>query len=250
MPADAAPAFIVVSDLPGAGARVTLSAEESHYLTRVCRARPGDQVTGTDGRGALAALTLLAGGARAVAEVRSCERSLRARTAWVLAGPPEGERGDWLVEKLAELGVAVFQPLDCERGGWERAKGRSERWRRLTVAALRQSRRRFLLEVRPALPFQEVLARLPTEAGRWVGDLAGAPAAELAPPRQGTAAGVIGPAAGLSPRESASAAALGFVPIALSDSRLRAETAAMAWACWWAGGVPVAARGRGAHGRP
>lgn len=238
MPAEAAPSLLVVEDLPGVGRRITLPEDESHYLTRVCRARPGDRVSATDGRGALAALRMVEGGRAAVVEVEACERSERTRVAWVLSGPPEGERGDWMVEKLAELGVAVFQPLDCERGGWERMRGRAERWRRLAVAALRQSRRRFLLEIREPLPVGQALAGLPALGGRWLGDPAGPAAATMAPPVSGPAFGLIGPSAGLSASERESAAGSGFAAICLSDSRLRTETAALAWACWWSGMGP------------
>ena len=131
MPAETSPSLLLVEDLPGVGRRVALPEDESHYLIRVCRARPGDRVSATDGRGALATLRMVEGGREAVVEVETCARSERTRVARVLCGPPEGERGDWMIEKLAELGVAVFQPLDCERGGWERMKGRAERWRRL-----------------------------------------------------------------------------------------------------------------------
>ncbi len=243
MPAEAAPSFVLVPELPGAGERLTLPDDESHYLTRVCHARPGDRVAATDGRGAWAALRLLAAGPRVMAEVERCERAYLERTAWALVGPPEGERGDWMVEKLAELGVEVFQPLDCERGGWARMKGRRERWRRLAVAALRQSRRRFLLEVRPPIPLAEALAGLPPGGGRWVADPAGGSAAAVSPPRAGLAVGLIGPSAGLSRPEQAAVAGHEFTPIALSDGRLRTETAAMAWACWWSAGGSAAPPG-------
>jgi 16S rRNA (uracil1498-N3)-methyltransferase len=236
LPADAAPSFLLVAELPSAGEKLALAEDESHYLTRVCRVRPGERVSATDGRGGLALLRVLEGGRRTVVEVESCERSRATREAWVLAGAPEGERGDWMVEKLAELGVAVFQPIDCERGCWERMKGRSDRWRRLAVAALRQSRRRFLLEVRAPQRIAEALAGLPAGAGSWLADAAGSPASTLKPPREGVAVGLIGPAGGLSPAEREVAEARDFQPISLSDSRLRVETAALAWASWWSAG--------------
>ena len=227
--------MVLVPELPAPGGRLALPEAESHYLTRVCRAREGDRVTATDGRGAVALLRLIARGHPVMVEVESCDRIAPARQAWVLAGSPEGERGDWLVEKLAELGVAVFQPLDCERGGWDRLRGRAERWQRLAVAALRQSRRRFLLEIRAPLSLDQALAGLPAGGGCWVGDQAGLPASRQNPPGQGVAVGLVGPSAGLTPAELGLVSERGFAPICLSDGRLRAETAAMAWACWWAG---------------
>src|SRR5262245_61638127 len=220
LPADAAPSLLYVEDLPGVGRRVTLREDESHYLARVCRARVGDRVSATDGRGALASVVLIQAGREAVVEVERAERAEPARIAWALSGAPEGERGDWMVEKLGELGVSVFQPLDCERGSWEKMKGRAERWRRVAVAALRQSRRRFLLEVRDPLPVEVALAGLPEGAGRWLADPAGEPAAGARAPLLGLTVGLIGPSAGLSAREREAAASAGFSPISFSDSRL------------------------------
>src|SRR5262245_28494825 len=234
LPADAAPSLLYVEDLPGVGRRVTLREDESHYLARVCRARVGDRVSATDGRGALASVVLIQAGREAVVEVERSERSDLTRTAWALSGAPEGERGDWMVEKLAELGVTGFQPLDCERGTWEKMKGRAERWRRVAVAALRQSRRRFLLEVREPLPVAAALAALPPGAGRWLADPSGPFAAGLKAPGEGLTVGLIGPSAGLSAGERDAAWGAGFSPISFSDSRLRTETAALAWGCWWA----------------
>lgn len=243
MPAEASPSLLLIDDLPGAGRRATLSEDESHYLTRVCRARVGDRVSATDGRGALATVVLVTPGRAAVVEVEHCVRSEPTRQAWVLAGSPEGERGDWMVEKLAELGVSAFQPVECERAAWEKMRGRSERWRRLAIAGLRQSRRRFLLEIREPRPIAEVLDGLPDSAERWLADAAGRPAADSRPLAGGLSTCLVGPAQGLSPPERQMALDAGFVAISLSDSRLRTETAAMAWACWWtspAGGVPMA----------
>lgn len=237
MRADAAPSFILIPELPDPGGRVTLDAEESHYLLRVCRVRPGDRVSGTDGRGALATLRVIESGARAEVEVEACLRAQRTRTAWVLAGAPEGERGDWLVEKLAELGVGIFQPIHCERGRWEKTEARMERWRRLAVAALRQSRRRHLMDLRSPVSLDEAMATIPGKAVGFLADPSGAPAASIPPPAAGEAAGLIGPAAGFSETEHVSIKSRGFQSMALADSRLRTETAALAWASWWASGV-------------
>lgn len=237
MRAEAAPSFLLLPELAEAGARLTLPEPEAHYLTRVCRARPGDRVSATDGRGARATVRLLADDRPAAVEVESCDRRPRTRTAWMLAGPPEGERGDWLVEKLGELGVDVFQPVDCERAAWAARRERTERWRRLAVAALRQSRRRFLLEIRPPRPLEDLLRDLPPTPARWVADPAGGPASGVVAPPEGLAIGLIGPSAGLAPRELELVLEAGFSRMALSDSRLRTETAAMAWACWWGAAV-------------
>ena len=235
MPADAAPSFVLLAESPVAGSRITLSVDESHYLARACRARSGDRVSATDGRGALATLRLVEIGEPVTAEVETCERAESEREAWVLSGAPEGERADWMVEKLAELGVGVFQPLECERDSWRPAVRRIERWRRLAVAALKQSRRRFLLEVRAPLAIERAIETLPAGAERWLADPAGSNAGGMSSGAR-EVVGVIGPAAGLSDAEKRALEKAGFRCIRLSDGRLRTETAAISWASWWAAG--------------
>ena len=230
--AEAAPSLLWVPDLPGAPGVVELSPEESHYVGRVCRARPGDVVLATDGRGGLARLRITSLGLPARGEVEHFERSERRRRAWVCSGPPEGRRADWLVEKLAELGIDAWQPVDCERSSWSGGTPALERWRRLAVAALRQSRRRFLMEVRAPAPLAEVLPLLPAPSLRMLAGGRGV----ISPTEPGITVGLVGPSGGLTERERGLLAGAGFGTICLSDGRLRAETAGVVWAAWWAVG--------------
>jgi 16S rRNA (uracil1498-N3)-methyltransferase len=242
--ADAAPSHLWVPDLAEGAEAIELSAAESHYALRVVRARPGDRLTATDGKGALATLVLERAGARAQARIERFERAMRSRTAWVCGGPPEGRRGDWLVEKLGELGIAVWQPIDCERGEWRATAASRERWGRLAVAALRQSRRRFLLDVRDPVRLADLATVLPIEASRWLADPDGRAGIQT-PSDPGASVGVIGPASGFTAAEKGRLEDLHFERMSLSDGRLRSETAALAWASWWAAGDP--ARGPASH---
>ena len=233
MPADATPAFLHVTPLPAIGERVELSPADSHYVTRVCRAHEGDRVRATDGAGGLAVLRLehLLPGTTAIVE--SLDRRERVSAISLLCGAPERGRADWLVEKLAELGVAAFQPVDCERGSWERAASRSERWNRLALAALRQSMSRHRMEILPSRPLREVLASLPSGGERRLAEGTGARFEGAATP-PALRVGAVGPAAGFDPAEREALVAAGFVPTALGASRLRTETAALTLAGVWA----------------
>jgi 16S rRNA (uracil1498-N3)-methyltransferase len=233
LPADAAPSRVWVAALPPVGSTLELSADESHYLVRVCRVRPGARVDATDGCGRVAELVVRATGRVVAAEVNSLDAQPRRRCAWVCCGAPEGERADWLVEKLAELGVAVFQPVDCERGAWRATPARLERWRRLARAALRQSRQAWLLDVREPLPIERLSDILPAGGTRSVADPAGAAwITDFGEP----CVIAVGPSGGLSGSEKDALRALEFRPIRLGDSRLRTETAALLLTGMWAVG--------------
>jgi 16S rRNA (uracil1498-N3)-methyltransferase len=230
-----------VPELAAPGAALTLEADAAHHVVRVCRARPGDHVTLTDGRGRHASAVREPSGSGVVLRIEAVSEIARPVARILIVGAPEGERADWLIEKAVELGITALWPADTERAAWRHSGSGRERWLRLARAALGQSRRAWLPELAESEPLDTVLTRVPTEAERWLADPEGVPAATAR--IQGTRgqAAVIGPAAGLSTRERAEAIEGGFRAIRLSAGRLRAETAALALAVWWAAGDPGSA---------
>jgi 16S rRNA (uracil1498-N3)-methyltransferase len=233
---EAVPALLYLPGLPEPGSRLELGAADAHYVARVCRARVGERVEATDGRGARAAVRVIEVRRGVVVEVEAVTREPARRRSWVLCGAPEGERADWLVEKLAELGIGRLLPVDVVRGHWRTASGRRARWERLAIAALRQSRRLHLMAVEEPVPLREALASLPPGSNRWLTDESGVAAAGRVPTGGDLMIGLVGPSGGLEDGERQAALAAGFQPLRLSDARLRTETAALAWAVWWSGG--------------
>lgn len=225
--ADGAPSFVHVPGLAGAAGEITIGGEEAHYLRRVVRIRPGEAVTASDGEGTLAELVVREAGAEIRAEVRGVRAVPRVAALEVWCGAPEGDRGDWLVEKLAEIGVATLRLVDAERGRWERAAQRAARWDRLAIAALRQSRSAHLLRILPPVDLEEALTAGGHPGTAYLADPAGAPF-RPAPAAAGTGVGAaIGPSGGFSGAERKLLESNGFVPTRLSASRLRTETAAL-----------------------
>ncbi len=237
---EAAPSFVFVESLAITGADLAFGEEESRYLSRVVRARVGERATATDGRGGRAEVRLTAVGHSCSGQIERLEQVERGRELCLACGAPEGDRADWMIEKLAELGVATFQPLDCERGGWERALGRVGRWERLARAALRQSRACHSLSLLPARPLDEWLVS-PLPEARLLAD----PEGTAASGSMGGKAMVIaiGPSGGFSPEEKKALQEKEFALLWLAGSRLRTETAALASAAWWSSsGAPAPRR--------
>ena len=243
MAPEAAPSYLWIEELAPPGSRLELPPAEGRYLRTVCRAQPGELVTITDGRGGLARAEVATIGRVVFLEVRSIETRTRLREGRLLGGAPEGERADWLIEKLAELGIAVLQPVDFARARWRRAESRAPRWRRIALAALRQSRGTFALEIRAPAPLAQILEELPPEAERWVAEASGPRVPRAAGSDSRLSMGLVGPSAGLTGQELSTILGRGFRPIQLSDNVLRTETAALAWASWWAGSLTVADSG-------
>jgi 16S rRNA (uracil1498-N3)-methyltransferase len=231
---EAAPRFVWAEELPSPGATVTLAETESRYVARVCRARAGETVTLTDGRGGWAAGRVDTLEPRVVIAIERLERSDRERRAILLCGAPEGQRFDWAIEKLAELGVAVIRPVHCRRAVWTDHMVRADRWARLARSALQQSLGRFELIVEPPCALEPALDSASGAAATVMADIRGWPARDVQSPSRGDIVGLVGPADGLTEEEKKFASDRGFHPISLSENRLRTETAAVAWASWWA----------------
>ena len=231
---DAVPAHVWVERVSGPGAHLILDEAAAHHVVRVCRARAGDSLAITDGMGTLARARLARLAPQVVVDVESVEHAEREATAALLCGAPEGQRFDWVVEKLAELGVARVIPIHSERSRWTKAAIRPDRWRRVAVAALEQSRSRFLLEVGEPRALAEALESEGSFAVGILADPAGAPAGSAEPATSGTTLGVVGPAEGFTDAERAGLEERGFTAVSLAGSRLRTETAAVAWGAWWA----------------
>ena len=230
--AEAAPSFLFLPDLAAMSGTVTIEGEEGRYLARVVRAREGERVTATDGRGRLTTLVVERSRPDVVVTVTESRLESAPATNRLLCGSPEGERGDWLVEKLAELGVTELVPVQGTRAQWPDAL-RTDRWERLAVAALRQSRSAWLMRIAPVVSLADAVAAL--EPGeRWLAEPSGerVDGVELAAGTPVT--GAVGPSSGFSDDERKMLSDVGFRAVRLAGSRLRTETAALALASHWA----------------
>ncbi len=209
-------------------ARPQLRDEDVHHLGRVLRLRPDQEVIVSDGRGRWARAAwrgdatpvgLEAGdGPGGDGSVQFEERAEPALT--IAFAPVKGERPEWVVQKLTELGIDRIVPLHTDRSvvRWSGDRGRDtvERLRRVTREAAAQCRRVWLPEVAETLPFAE----LPT-----LGTAGEVALAQLSGDRPTVAHHVVavGPEGGWSDAELVS----GLPTVGFGLSVLRAETAAV-----------------------
>lgn len=193
-----------------------LEPADDHHLRRVLRIRPSDLVTVSDGAGAWVTARLEADGLQLDSDAVSEPRPARSV---VLSAIPKGERVEWMVQKLTELGVTAIGFVDCARSvvRWdpERATRQLVRVRRIAREAAMQSRRVWLPEVDHVGSFVDATKRAcaaladPDGARRIDADVDTI---------------VIGPEGGFTPDELAIVAKR----VALSANVLRIETAAVA----------------------
>jgi 16S rRNA (uracil1498-N3)-methyltransferase len=220
-----------VAELPSATHLVT--GDDHHYLARVRRSHAGDPVTLFDGAGRSVEAS--------VARVEPEHTELRIVGDVVEAAPVQrvtvlqalikGERMDWCIEKLVEVGATDIVIFESERTvvrlAADRAAARQRRLAALADAAARQCGRAEVPRVLGPLTYQKALDCAAEAANRLIclpyadEPLLDGQAAD------GSAALIIGPEGGLSPSEIAIAVAAGYRPVSLGRHVLRAETAGM-----------------------
>jgi 16S rRNA (uracil1498-N3)-methyltransferase len=207
---------------------------------QVRRVQPGDSLALFNGLGGQWLARVQAMGRQtvdvAVLAHDATERELP-QAVTLAVGMPANERMDWLVEKATELGVAVLQPLQCERAvlrlDGERAERKREHWQAQAVAAAEQCGRTRVPVVRPVRRLADWLADPDLPPLRWM--LSPQAGIALQAPPAGRAVVVLsGPEGGLTPLEEAAARDAGFAAVSLGPRVLRAETAPLAVLAWLA----------------
>jgi 16S rRNA (uracil1498-N3)-methyltransferase len=215
-----------------------VDGDEAHHVLHVVRLRQGDEVVLIDGSGREARARMVGASRRdatfeilAVAEV---DREPGRRVTLAVALPRK-TRADFLIEKCTELGVARLIPMMTERSvvdGGKHQENHLRRWRRNTIEAAKQSGRTRLMEVGPAMSFEQVLAEVGGDQECLIAspdaDAVGLSAHGATLPPNASVLVLIGPEGGFTPEEEASAKAAGCTPVALGKRILRVETAAIA----------------------
>ncbi|MBV9124539.1 MAG: 16S rRNA (uracil(1498)-N(3))-methyltransferase [Planctomycetes bacterium] len=218
---------------------VEIQGAEAHHLAAVCRLRPGNQVCLFNGDGR-----------EYPAEVREVERKRVRLQVLEAAAParelnfrlevaaplPKGDRAQFLVEKLTELGATTLVPLRTRRSVVHPGEGKRDKLERYVVEASKQCGRNVLLRIEPLVDWA-------TYCGR--GDLS--PTRVLAHPggqarvpwRSQDKTLAVGPEGGFTEEEIELARASGWQVADLGPRILRVETAALVLAAWGAGGFEV-----------
>lgn len=224
----AAKALVFVSDISSP----VLDADSTRHLLDVLRLRPGELVVASDGLGTwvqcrMAADTTKQGGHhhRDFASILDVDGSPTVQAALgpqltIAFAPAKGDRPEWVVQKLTELGVDRIVPITANRSvvRWEgdRAVRAVERLRRVAREAASQSRRTRLPEIAPV---SSLLALEGLAGGR---PSLAHPGGSLPSLRNPVVA--IGPEGGWDHEELAR----GVATVGLGPTVLRAETAALA----------------------
>lgn len=221
---------------PRPGEPVALEAADARHAIRSLRLRPGDEFTSADGEGGLARCRIVRA-ERLLVEAEVVERSQipRPRPALtVVLAPPKGERLNWAVQKLSEVGADEIVLVETSRSvrRWEGERGARIGPRLVSVAreAAKQARRPFIPTVSGPVPWAEAVVPDAVEGPEVIlWERAGAGLLEslpAGPPREVTL--VIGPEGGIPEEDARAAERSGAFLASVGPNVLRTETAAVA----------------------
>ncbi|HEX2275303.1 MAG TPA: RsmE family RNA methyltransferase [Acidimicrobiales bacterium] len=195
--------------------RPSLSADDRHHLERVLRLAPDEEITVSDGEGGWRPCRFGPELSPVGDVVRDPRPSPPVEVAFALV---KGERPEWVVQKLTELGADRIVPFAAARSvvRWDaaRAARQVERLGRVAREAAGQCRRTWLPLVEEVATFADVAGRPGAVLAERHGDPPWLPAGPV----------LVGPEGGWSEEELDG----GLPRMALGPHVLRAETAAVA----------------------
>lgn len=207
---------------------IELDRAESHHLTTVRRFRPGDRVTLFNGDGQeYQAVVEQIEKRRVSLLIESVSRVNRELpfTLEVACPLPKGDRAQFLIEKLTELGVSRFVPLETTRSVVSPKEAKMEKLERWVIEASKQCGRNELMGIADLTHWQEYVSKATTGisliahfGGQSVSKVDNEQSVQLA----------IGPEGGFTDEELATAAEHHWLKVDLGQRTLRMETAAIA----------------------
>ena len=219
---------------------VTLPREEAEHLTRVLRLGAGDTVAVFDGRGHEFVARVASALRRDVRVqiVSRLEPAAESAVGLTLAQAIlKGDKMDDVIRDAVMLGALAIQPIVTRRSETTVAAllrgARVERWRRVALASVKQSRRAVLPEIRMPLTLETALGEPAAALRLMLVEPAAAASVEptgvlqQAPP-PADAMLFVGPEGGWAPEEWASAAAHGVRLLSLGSRTLRADAVPVA----------------------
>ena len=211
-----------------------LPEEESAHCVRVLRHREGDEIFVIDGLGTLYTCRLTdASPKAAVAQVLREEPDWGAHPYFLemaVCPTKNNDRYEWFAEKATELGLDVIAPVIGDHS--ERKVFKSDRLRRILLAASKQSLKGAVPAVLEPVSVRQYIADAPADALKLIcccfeGEVPRTSINDVLDGDHQKIIILIGPEGDFSREEAALAVSRGFIPVHLGPSRLRTETAAL-----------------------
>jgi 16S rRNA (uracil1498-N3)-methyltransferase len=222
--------YFYINNYDPSESAIVLNEETSKHIVQVLRMKTGEEVNLTDGKGNL--LTAFIEDdhkkhcAVKVTDIKFTPLSTR-KISIAVSLVKNSSRFEWFLEKATEIGVSEIIPLICERT--EKQKFREDRMQSILISAMLQSQQSWLPVlhapglfkniVKNTAYHQKFIAHCIEEQKRNLADLANE--------SLDSQIILIGPEGDFTKEEIDLAIDHHFIPVALGETRLRTETAAI-----------------------
>lgn len=211
-----------------AAGQVRLPADQSHHLRDVLRLGKGDAVELFDAAGRIGRGTIVQTSPDVMVAIDAVEQAEPTARVVVASAVPKGDRADWMIEKLSELGVATFVPLRTTRSVVHpEGTSKLDRWRRIAVESAKQCKRVGVMEIAPLASLEAVVRDTRPADGIFFSTAGAAPLQQAMNPTRRAATLFIGPEGGWTESEERAMRDAGLTPASLGPTILRVETAAV-----------------------
>lgn len=203
--------------------------EESKHIVKVLRKSEGSILHITNGKGFLFICeVILASEKKCVVKINESQftEPRNFRVHMVVAPTKMNDRYEWFLEKAAEIGVDEITPIICDHS--ERKIIKTERFDKILISAMKQSNQMYLPILNEPIKLTDFLSK-EISGQKFIAHCEETDKVELKDriETQQNYTLLIGPEGDFSTNEINKALTNGYLPVALGNTRLRTETAAI-----------------------
>lgn len=225
--------FFYIESFDATHQLITLNEETSKHVVQVLRMQTGEQLNLTDGKGSLLTAAITdAHKKHCVVRINATRHTPHAarKTTLAVSLVKNTSRFEWFLEKATEMGVTEIVPLLCERT--ERQHFRYDRMKGIVVSAMLQSQQTWLPVLHEPVKFEHAISQTGASDGRLkliahCEDTAKNPFSKIQLDQFLDSIILIGPEGDFTSAEITAAIQENYIPVALGETRLRTETAAV-----------------------
>jgi 16S rRNA (uracil1498-N3)-methyltransferase len=222
--------FFYINEYDPSQKEIVLDEDTSRHIVQVLRMKEGEQLNLTDGKGNLITTEISDAHKKHCSvkiETTSHEPRAARQITIAISLLKNTNRFEWFLEKATEIGVSEIIPLICERT--EKQKFRFDRMKGICISAMLQSQQSWLPVLHEPVKYKEYISSMEgnndltkliahcEESGSKTN------LSTIQPFNHSTI--LIGPEGDFTKQEIEHALQNNFIPVSLSETRLRTETA-------------------------
>ncbi len=219
--------------------RVLIEGQEAFHISKVLKFNQGEIIPVVDGLGNTYKVVISNINKKVVeGNILTCVRKeneplVNLTLALALS---TGAKMDLVIEKCTEIGVNAFIPVLTEKSFFKlekknKAQAKTSRWRKVAIAAMKQSLRSYLPKIHEIMEFDQLLQRTPEYDLTLIASLEteSRPVKEIFHPQNKykNILLLVGPEPGFTAEELEKARGEKIVSVSLGPRRLRTETASI-----------------------